>query len=80
MRRLSLVALLSLAFDARQPLRCDEPRKASLAPSTLLTNVSLLDGTGNPARRSSVRITGDRIADIGALTPRADDQVVDGGY
>jgi N-acyl-D-amino-acid deacylase len=47
--------------------------------STLITNVSVLDGTGGPARRANVRITGDRIADVGALTPAANERVVDGG-
>jgi N-acyl-D-amino-acid deacylase len=76
MRQLSLialVALLDLAIAA--PSRARTTRAAS---STLLTNVSLLDGTGSPARRASVRITGERIADVGTLTPSADDQVVDG--
>ena len=78
MRRFSLVAFLGLVFVGHhQTIAVD--RQASLAPSTLLTNVSLLDGTGSPARRASVRITGERIADVGTLTPRADDQVVDGG-
>lgn len=49
------------------------------AAATLITNVALLDGSGAPARQASVRIVGDRIADVGALTPRAGEVVVDGG-
>ena len=78
MRRFSLIAFLGIAFAARQQT-LPAAKQAPVAPSILLTNVSLLDGTGSPARKSSVRLTGDRIADVGALTPRADDQIVDGG-
>ena len=53
--------------------------QAPTAGSTLLTNVSLLDGTGSAARQASVRITGARIAEVGTLSPRAGEQVVDGG-
>ena len=78
MRRFSLVSFLGLVLVGHhQTIPVGD--RAPLAPSTLVTNVALLDGTGSPARRASVRITGDRIADVGALTPRADDQVVDGG-
>ena len=45
--------------------------------STLITNADVLDGAGGPARRMSVRITGDRIAAVGALTPAEGDRVVD---
>ena len=65
MRRFSLIAFLGLAFASRPT-----DRQPLVAPSTLLTNVSLLDGTGSAARKASVRITGDRIADVGALTPQ----------
>ena len=45
--------------------------------STLITNASVLDGTGAPATRVSVGVSGDRIFEIGALEPSADDTVVD---
>ena len=45
--------------------------------STLITNASVLDGTGAPATRVSVRISDDRIFEVGALEPSADDSVVD---
>ena len=58
------------------------PRLATrgTVPSTLITNVSLLDGSGGPARRAAVRITSGRIVAIepGGGEPRAGDQVVDG--
>src|SRR4051794_12055497 len=48
--------------------------------STIITHVSLLDGTGAPARNAAVRISAGRIVAVeGAeATPRATDDVVDG--
>ncbi|MDA9581329.1 amidohydrolase family protein, partial [Luminiphilus sp.] len=46
---------------------------------TLIVNALLLDGTGSPSQQGSVRIVGDQIIDVGALTPRATDTVVDAG-
>jgi N-acyl-D-amino-acid deacylase len=51
---------------------------AGQTASTLITNAAVLDGSGAPARRVSVRITGDRITAIGALTPTEGERVVDG--
>ncbi|HSG01012.1 MAG TPA: D-aminoacylase [Vicinamibacterales bacterium] len=45
----------------------------------LIRNAELVDGTGAPARRADVRIVGDRIADVGALTPTGSEEVVDAG-
>ena len=45
--------------------------------STLITNAVVLDGTGTPAARVSVRVTGDRIVAVGALTPTSADVVFD---
>lgn len=47
--------------------------------STLITNVSIVDGTGAPARAGAVRIDGDRIVEVGALEPKRREQVVDAG-
>ena len=49
--------------------------------SILITHVSLLDGTGGPARLVSVRIAGDRIGEIPAADapPRDGEEIVDGG-
>ena len=46
---------------------------------TLIVNALLLDGTGSPSQQGSVRIVGDQINDVGALTARATDTVVDAG-
>jgi len=44
---------------------------------TLIVNALLLDGTGRPSQTASLRIIGDRIADVGMLTRRATDTVID---
>ncbi|HVL68312.1 MAG TPA: D-aminoacylase [Vicinamibacterales bacterium] len=67
--RILVAAVLALAGDTR-----------AQEPATLLiTNVSVLDGSGAPARAGAVRISGDRIADVGTLTAREGERVVDGG-
>jgi len=53
--------------------------QASPSSTTLIRNVLLLDGTGRDARPAAVRVTGDRIAEVGTLTPRTGETVVDGG-
>ena len=45
--------------------------------SQLIVNSRLIDGTGKPARIASIRITGNRIASIGDLTPLPGEEVVD---
>ena len=47
---------------------------------TIITNVSIVDGTGAPARAGAVRVVGDSIVAVGAdVAPAAGDSVVDGG-
>lgn len=57
------------------------PPTGVTAATTLITNISLLDGSGAEARRASVRIAGGRIVDVaqGSPAPRSGEQVVDGG-
>jgi N-acyl-D-amino-acid deacylase len=51
---------------------------ASLAQdSTLITNARVIDGTGAPAQRVSVRISGEKITAVGNLQPLAKETVVD---
>ena len=45
----------------------------------LITNVSVIDGSGAPAVDADVRVTGDRIAEIGLLSACDGESVVDGG-
>ena len=67
-----LLLLGALASDACAPRPVD-PRR------TLVVNVEVVDGTGAPARRASVRFAGDRIVAVGALRPEQGEGVVDGG-
>jgi N-acyl-D-amino-acid deacylase len=53
------------------------PAPVPASPSVLITNANVIDGSGSPARRASVRIDGDRIAAIGELTSRKGETVVD---
>jgi N-acyl-D-amino-acid deacylase len=64
------VTVASVASSGRTPI-------AQSAPSILITNAVVVDGTGSPGRRASVRITGDRITAAGDLTPAATDRVVE---
>jgi N-acyl-D-amino-acid deacylase len=51
-------------------------------PSTVITNVSLLDGSGSAARAAAVRIVGDRITEVSASGPlpqQSGETIVDGG-
>jgi len=46
-------------------------------PGFLITNANVIDGSGSPARRASVRVEGDRIAAVGELATRSGETVVD---
>jgi N-acyl-D-amino-acid deacylase len=57
---------------------CAQPSTPTPAnASVLITNATVVDGTGSPSRRASVRIEGTRIAAIGNLTPRNSEQTID---
>jgi N-acyl-D-amino-acid deacylase len=45
--------------------------------SLLIRNAVLVDGTGTPGRQAGVRITGDRIAEVGDLFPSRNEAVID---
>lgn len=64
---------LFLASCSRAPSTAAAPGQ----PGVLITNAVVIDGTGSAGRRVSVRITGDRIAAIGNLTPTSGDRVID---
>jgi len=63
----ALVMLLSMA----------SPGYAQQGRATLLINATIVDGTGSPARRAALRVVGDRIRDIGDLSPRRGETVID---
>jgi len=46
--------------------------------STLIINVRVMDGTGRPAVKGSVRIKGDIILEVGNLKPNPNEKVIDG--
>jgi N-acyl-D-amino-acid deacylase len=47
------------------------------AASVLIVNALVVDGTGSPGRTAAVRVRGDRIAEVGALSPAPGETVVD---
>jgi N-acyl-D-aspartate/D-glutamate deacylase len=49
----------------------------STANSWTITGAQIADGTGSPLRRADVRIVGDTITEVGAVSPRPEDRVVD---
>lgn len=54
-------------------------KESSIQKTVLISNVQVIDGTGIPARKASVRLEGDRISEVGDLRPFVGEQVVDGG-
>jgi N-acyl-D-aspartate/D-glutamate deacylase len=55
-----------------------EGKPVSLPKTQLITNVRLVDGTGTPARTAAVRMRGDKIWEIGELSPFPNESVLDG--
>ena len=47
------------------------------AASVLIINALVVDGAGAPRRAAAVRVRGDRIAEVGALTPASGESVFD---
>lgn len=50
----------------------------SLKSSTLIQHVWIIDGTGAPAKKGSVRISGNQIIAVGNLQPLVGEQLIDG--
>ena len=55
------------------------PDATSRASGLIVTNAIVIDGTGAPGRRVSVRVVGDRVAAIGNIQPQPADSVIDAG-
>lgn len=53
------------------------PAAAPGQPATLIRGASIVDGSGSPARVGDVRISGDRIVEVGEHLPDTDDVVID---
>ena len=74
----SRFAVVTVALTAASAIACARsPAPTPAQSSFVITNAIVIDGSGAPARRASVRVEGDRIAAIGAITPRANERVVD---
>ena len=67
---LGLLALIA-ALSGQQP--------APVSPTTLIRGALLMDGSGQPARRGDVRVSGDRIVAVGQLTAEAGERVIEAG-
>jgi len=66
---LVLAAIPTLGFAAAAPNET----------SVVINNVSIVDGTGAPARQGAVRVAGGRIVDVGEVLPNKNEIVIDGG-
>ena len=56
---------------------CVDVQKPAEQKSLLIVDANVIDGTGGPARITSIRITGKRITDIGNLSARPGEESVD---
>ncbi|MGH7621501.1 MAG: D-aminoacylase, partial [Gemmatimonadaceae bacterium] len=74
-RSVSFGALAMIAACAKP---ASSPAPESPPNGTLIVDARVIDGTGSPSRVTSVRIIGDRIADIGDLHQRQGETVVIG--
>ena len=75
MHRRLIAASVVVAAIATACARSSAPSPAR--PGFLITNANVIDGSGSPARRASVRVEGDRIAAVGELTARSGETVID---
>jgi N-acyl-D-amino-acid deacylase len=83
--QLIVILLFSLLLTACKPGQPEEATTEVVdaevpAPSSwLISNVSIIDGSGSPAVSGAVRIQDDRIVELGDLQPLAGETVIDGG-
>ena len=73
MTRFRAVALMAASYAFFGAAFAEVP-----AFRSLITNVSVVDGTGAPGRRAAVRIQGDQIVEIGDLSRQPGERVIDG--
>ena len=69
-RRVAVLATLTAALVA--------VAVSAQSPSFVITGAQLADGSGAPLRAGAVRVQGDTITAVGAVTPRPGETVVDG--
>lgn len=72
------VSLVALAVTSACSKPAAAPAPESTATGVLIVNARVIDGSGSPSRVTSVRVIGDRIADIGDLHQRQGETVVSG--
>jgi N-acyl-D-amino-acid deacylase len=77
-RTLVVLSSGSSAEGIRAGQRFMKGEKIELPQTQLITNVLLIDGSGSPARRTSVRLKGNQIWETGDLKPFKNEAVYDG--
>ncbi len=70
-------ALLLVALIVAGCAKSPPPVAMPAAAAFLIRDATIVDGTGAASRVASVRVVGDRIAEVGALTPNGDETVID---
>jgi N-acyl-D-amino-acid deacylase len=70
LRTLSMVLIL-VASSAGPTASQDKPS------TTVILHAQIVDGTGNPLRQANVRISGDRISEIGTLQPKTGERTIE---
>ncbi len=76
MRTLYPLAILVLAVSSVLA-QAAAPGKPQKPTPVLIAGGTLVDGTGGPGRRADVRVAGDQIQEVGQLTPRAGERVIE---
>ncbi|MGE5730122.1 MAG: D-aminoacylase, partial [Gemmatimonas sp.] len=74
--RIVSLTVLALASGCGKPAATPAPNASSRG--VLIVGARVIDGTGAPSRLASVRVIGDRIADVGDLHQRQGETVVVG--
>ena len=67
MKKLSLPLIMCISVLMLLSACDTEPGR--LPPDLIFTNAYVVDGTGEPGRMADVRVRGDRILEVGSLTP-----------
>lgn len=74
----ALLLTMAPAGMVGQPKRQPPAAPRRQPASFVITGARIADGTGAPLRAASVRVQGDSIAAVGAITPRPGEPVIDG--
>src|SRR3982074_418813 len=74
--QLSLLAAAFMLWIAPLGQAQEKTRRASPG-STVIVNAQVADGTGAPLKTATVRITADRISQVGEFRPRNGEHLID---